>query len=79
MISRPVGFLFNGTMWASSSDCRKSPEKSGLFLNLCDIMFLGDENVSKEQTTKDTNRDDMHRRLRAARTFVKENRCGDGF
>ena len=42
-------------------------------------MLLGDENVAKEQTTKDTNRDDMHRRLRAARTFVKENRCGDGF
>ena len=42
-------------------------------------MFLGDENVAKEQTTKDTNRDDMHRRLRVARTFVKEKRCGDGF
>ena len=44
---------------ATSLRLSKKPRKVWAFSQLCDIMFLGDENVAKEQTTKDTNRDDM--------------------
>ena len=64
------------------ADPLRLSKKSGkvwAFSSFCDIMFLGDENVGKEQTAKDTNRNAVHRRLCAARTFVKKNRCGDRF